>query len=117
MASSLSLLDSQDPNFAVEVIDRLLPIAMDRGASDVHLQPRENGWEVLIRVDGVLTPLTTIPGGGQSDPVSRLMVLAGLPTYRSTHPMEGRLRWQPKLPGNDECGCRGWHACGCLDAA
>ena len=100
MASSLSPLDSQDPNFAVDVIDRLLPVAIDRGASDVHLQPRENGWEVLIRVDGVLTPLATIPGGGQSDPVARLMVLAGLPTYRSTRPMEGRLRWQPKVPGS-----------------
>lgn len=93
MALSLSQLNPQDSNFAVEVIDRLLPLAVQSGASDLHLQPREQGWEALLRVDGVLTPLTNIPGGGQSDPVARLMVLAGLPTYRDTQPMEARLHW------------------------
>ncbi len=100
MATSLWNFDPQDPNFAVEVIDRLLPLVMDRGASDVHLQPRQKGWEVLIRVDGVLSPLGTLHGGGPSDPVARLMVLAGLPTYRSTRPMEGRLQWQPVQPAS-----------------
>lgn len=47
----------------------------------------------MLRIDGVLTLLTLLPGGGASDPVTRLMVLAGLPTYRSGQPMEGRLKW------------------------
>lgn len=102
MASSLTQLDPQSSDFAVDLIDRLLPIVMDRGASDVHLQPRESGWEILIRVDGVLIPLVNVAGGGPSDPVARLMVLAGLPTYRSTRPMEGRLRWQPVAAGDDK---------------
>jgi general secretion pathway protein E len=92
-SSPLSNLDPLDENFAVDVVDRLFPMAIARGASDIHLQPREKGWELLFRIDGVLSVAEFLPGGGASDPASRLMVLAGLPTYRSGQPMEGRLRW------------------------
>ncbi|MGI9473894.1 MAG: ATPase, T2SS/T4P/T4SS family, partial [Rubripirellula sp.] len=89
-----SAFDPADPEFAVSVVDALLPVAIRRGASDIHLQPREDGWEVWFRVDGVLSPNGFLRGGGSSDPVSRLMVLAGLPTYRSSQPMEGRIQWE-----------------------
>lgn len=92
-SSPFATLNPQDENFAVDVVDRLIPIAIERGASDIHLQPRQNGWELMLRVDGVLSVAEVIPGGGNSDPVSRLMVLASLPTYRSGQPMEGRLSW------------------------
>ena len=58
------------------------------------MQPRSEGWEVLLRVDGVLSVRGELPGGGSGDPVARLMVLSGLPTYRSGSPMEGRLAWE-----------------------
>jgi len=86
-------LNPHDDNFAVDAVNALLSLAIDCGASDVHLQPRAEGWEVLLRVDGVLSLRGTLPGGGSGDPVSRMMVLAGLPTYRSGTPMEGRLAW------------------------
>ncbi len=99
--AALSRLDPNDANFAVDAIELILPMAITRGASDVHLQPRENGWEVLFRIDGVLSVVETLPGGGASDPVTRLMVLSGLPTYRSGQPMEGRLSWsKEESPGS-----------------
>ena len=52
-----------------------------------------------MRVDGVLTAVGVLPRGGSNDPVTRLMVLAMLPTYRSSQPMEGRLRWEAS-PGD-----------------
>ena len=91
--SGVSQLDPRDPEFAVKAIDQLLPCAIKMGASDLHLQPRREGWDLFVRVDGVLQFLVTLPGGGESDPVTRLMVLAQLPTYRSGQPMEGRLKW------------------------
>jgi general secretion pathway protein E len=96
MSTSLSQLDPHDSNFAIDVVDRLVPIALQREASDIHLQPRDDGWQVLLRIDGVLTEIARLRGGGPSDPVTRLMVLASLPTYRSTRPMEGRIRWPTK---------------------
>ena len=89
-------LNAQDANFAVDAVDAILSLAMEVGASDVHLQPRTGGWEVLYRIDGVLSVGGFLAGGGSGDPVARLMVLAGLPTYRSGTPMEGRLIWEAK---------------------
>jgi general secretion pathway protein E len=105
-SSTLSRLDPLDENFAVDVIDRLFPMAVARGASDVHLQPRECGWELLFRIDGVLSVAEVLRGGGSSDPVSRLMVLAGLPTYRSSQPMEGRLSWSGDDANGQEVSMR-----------
>ncbi len=95
-------LNAQDQNFAVDAVDAILSLAMDIAASDVHLQPRAGGWEVLYRIDGVLSVGGFLAGGGSGDPVARLMVLAGLPTYRSGAPMEGRLRWEAK----SKVGCQ-----------
>lgn len=90
----LQTLNPEDADFAVDAVDQVLTMAVQQGASDVHVQPRTGSWEILLRIDGVLSPLCLLPGGGPSDPVTRLMVLAGLPTYRSGQPMEGRLKWE-----------------------
>ena len=88
-------------DFAVELIDRLLPLLIESGASDLHLQPTATGIRLWIRIDGVLSLLGDLPSGTTSNPVSRLMVLAGLPTYRSTMPMEGRLKWANRGPNKE----------------
>ncbi len=88
-------LSPSDPQFAVTFVDRLLELAIRRRASDVHLQPRQASWEVLFRIDGVLVPIGSVPRSDVTDPAARLMVLAGLPSYRSSQPQEGRLMWAP----------------------
>ncbi|MAI69809.1 MAG: general secretion pathway protein GspE [Rhodopirellula sp.] len=90
----LAALNPKDENFAVDAVNALLSQAIDCSASDVHLQPRADGWEILYRIDGVLSVAGVLAGGGSGDPVTRLMVLAGLPTYRAGTPMEGRLVWE-----------------------
>jgi general secretion pathway protein E len=99
MQIELPQLNPQDESFAVDAVDAVLRLAVDSGASDVHLQPRADGWEILFRIDGVLSVNGYLPGGGSGDPVSRMMVLAGLPTYRSGTPMEGRLAWSDQQAG------------------
>ena len=88
----LDSLSPDDSDFAVRAVDILLSMAIESNASDLHLHPRSGGWETAFRVDGVLTGSQFLPHS-QSNPVTRLMVLAGLPTYRSSEPMEGRVRW------------------------
>ena len=70
----------------------LLDAARDSGASDVHVQPTQHGLLVRWRLDGVLQPVGEFSRGKASDVVSRLKVLAELPTYRSDVPQEGRIR-------------------------
>ena len=91
--NSQSLLPD-DPNYATKMVDVCLAGAIRLCASDIHLQPRADGWQVLFRIDGVLDLFREFPISEQSDPVARLMAMAGLPSYRSGVPQEGPLRWQ-----------------------
>ena len=95
-SETLQGLDSLSPEnaeYAVRAVDILLSMAIESGVSDLHLHPRSDGWEIAFRIDGVLAASHFLPLS-QSSPVTRLMVLAGLPTYRSSEPMEGRVRWE-----------------------
>jgi type II secretory ATPase GspE/PulE/Tfp pilus assembly ATPase PilB-like protein len=73
-------------------VDALLRAAVDAHASDLHLTPVADGLELAWRRDGVLNPLARWPGTFASNLVARLKVLAGLLTYRTDLPQEGRLR-------------------------
>jgi general secretion pathway protein E len=88
-------LQPSDPEYAVRLVDRMLATAVERHASDIHLHPRVDHWEILFRLDGVLSVIGRVPRSTLTDPVSRLMVLANIPTYKSGQPMEGRLSQSP----------------------
>nr|WP_286177355.1 ATPase, T2SS/T4P/T4SS family [Rhodopirellula sp. JC639] len=75
------------------MVNDCLAAALQRGASDIHIQPRSGRWEVAFRINGVLHPYETFETSDHSDPVSRLMALAALPSYRAGVPQEGPLRW------------------------
>jgi len=77
---------------AVEIVDSVLEAARESGASDVHLIPTESGLEVHWRIDGVLHAIETLREEISANVVSRLKVLAGLLTYRSETPQEGRIQ-------------------------
>lgn len=94
----LKTLAPDDPNYAVQLVDQVLQIAVARGASDIHLHPRAASWEILLRIDGVLQKIADVPKGTSTDPAARLMVMAHLPTYQAGRPQEGRLV-QTSMPG------------------
>lgn len=92
LPEQLARLSPQSPDYAVHLVDAVLQLAVERSASDVHLQPRQGGWEILLRIDGVLNLIGEVPKGASTDPVARLLVLAGLPTYQAGRPLEGRIQ-------------------------
>jgi general secretion pathway protein E len=86
-----------DPQYASLVIDTLLAEACAAGASDVHLQPGQNGLELKYRLDGVLTTAAVFPASLSANIVARLKILADLLTYHTDRPQEGRIR----MPNSD----------------
>ena len=88
----------QDPNYVTELVDQLLRAATELGASDLHLQPASDGFEVRWRIDGVLHPAAVLPAPVGAKVVARLKVLAELLTYKTEVPQEGRIR----VPGEVE---------------
>jgi type II secretory ATPase GspE/PulE/Tfp pilus assembly ATPase PilB-like protein len=97
VSTELRKLDSSGPLYATQFVDLLLAAAREVGASDVHLHPQvgrsmASSYEVRWRIDGVLQTLGEFPRGSAADIVARLKVLAGLLTYRTDVPQEGRIR-------------------------
>jgi type II secretory ATPase GspE/PulE/Tfp pilus assembly ATPase PilB-like protein len=72
----------------------VLTAAVETRASDVHFEPTGNGLEVRFRLDGVLQEVASAPVERAAPLVARLKVLAGLATYRTDTPQDGR------IPGN-----------------
>ena len=97
LADALRKLDSSDPDYATRGVDALLAAARAAGATDVHLQPNAAGLTLKFRVDGVLLSVAAFPAAVAGNVVARLKVLAGLLTYHTDRPQEGRIR----LPQDD----------------
>ncbi len=84
-------LNPKSDDYAAKIVDRLFKTAIENGASDLHLDSLANGLIVRMRAKGSLTPLATIPYGQNSQVIARIKSLAGLLTYRTDIPQEGRI--------------------------
>jgi general secretion pathway protein E len=73
------------------LVDAVLAEAVRRGASDVHVEPMADGYELRLRIDGLLEPTGRLDVAAGRGAVARLMVMAGLLTYRLDVPQEGRV--------------------------
>jgi len=92
VATELASFDPRDPQYAVQVVDRLLTLGPRLQASDLHLQPSAAGLEVKLRIDGVLQTAALLPSAVAANVIARLKVLSELLTYRTDIPQEGRVR-------------------------
>lgn len=79
------------PQSAPEALDGIVQMAEQAGASDIHLQMRGKSAEISFRLDGVLTPVTTLAGEVAERVFGRIKFLARLKTYQETLPQDGRI--------------------------
>jgi len=78
------------------IVDDLLELAVQSKATDLHLTPAEDeGLRLDLRIDGVIQPFGILPQAVSSQTVARIKVLAGLLTYRTEIPQEGRIAPEP----------------------
>ncbi len=56
--------------------NKIITSAIDQKASDIHIEPRSNGYVVRYRVDGALKEMLKIPQKVESSVISRFKVLA-----------------------------------------
>jgi general secretion pathway protein E len=75
------------PEFLADLVRR----AEASGASDVHLQMQGKRAEVAFRLDGVLTPVSSIEEGLAEKVFGRVKYLARLKTYQDSLPQDGRI--------------------------
>lgn len=76
----------------VALLDDVLLEAIQRGASDIHFEPQEDGLSVRIRVDGVLSNRRLLPAQFKAQILTRVKVLSHLDIAEQRLPQDGRLR-------------------------
>ncbi|MDO8622335.1 MAG: GspE/PulE family protein, partial [bacterium] len=76
----------------VRIVDTLLQHAISRQASDIHIEPTEQGVSVRFRIDGVLQPTTTLPRTVMAGIIARIKVLANLKIDEHRLPQDGRFK-------------------------
>jgi general secretion pathway protein E len=83
----------------IQLVNLLVLRAIDMGASDIHLEPFEDTFEVRYRKDGILFKAEAPPKGLQAAVISRLKIMARLDIAERRLPQDGRFRL--KVKGRD----------------
>ena len=74
------------------LVNALLLSAIQRGASDIHVEPYEREMRIRFRVDGVLHPVMTPPLKYRDPITSRLKIMARLDIAEKRLPQDGRIK-------------------------
>ncbi|KAA5974702.1 MULTISPECIES: type II secretion system protein GspE [Pantoea] len=75
---------------AIEAAELILRQALERRASDVHIEPGAEGMRVRLRIDGVLHPLSSLPVTQPGALLARLKILGGLDIAERRLPQDGQ---------------------------
>ena len=75
-----------------QTVNLLLEYAIKSGASDIHIEPREDFVQVRYRVDGVLKEVNKLPRNVQGALVSRIKILSNLKIDERRVPQDGRFK-------------------------
>ncbi len=84
--------DQESDAAAIRMVDRLVAHGARLGASDIHVEPQQDGVRIRMRVDGVLREVMQLPLGAYSSIVARLKLISGLNVIERRVPQDGRTR-------------------------
>ncbi|MEY2726452.1 MAG: Type traffic warden ATPase [Planctomycetota bacterium] len=90
-AEAFARLSPREDTYVPALASLVLQEARRQRASDVHLVPEETRLRMQFRIDGVLHSIASFDRELGNRLVARLKVLAGLLTYRTEIPQEGRV--------------------------
>ena len=78
----------------INIVNSLISQSIRTGASDIHLEPLENGLRVRFRVDGVLREITSFPKHTQGAIISRVKIISNMDIAEKRVPQDGRIQVQ-----------------------
>ena len=83
-----------DPNDApiVKYVNKVLVDAINRGASDIHIEPFERELRIRFRIDGILHKITTQPISFAPRIIARIKIISKLDIAERRVPQDGRVK-------------------------
>ena len=76
----------------VKLVDELVAEAVKKEASDIHLEPQENGFYCRYRIDGILQKPRSLDAKLQSAVISRIKIMANIDIAEKRLPQDGRIQ-------------------------
>ena len=89
-AASLERQSGEAP--VIRLTNALFLAAIQRGASDIHIEPYEKDLRVRFRIDGVLQSVMTPPLKLRDPLISRIKIMARLDIAEKRLPQDGRIK-------------------------
>lgn len=75
-----------------QTVNLIIEYAVKSGASDIHIEPRENFVSIRYRIDGILKETNKLPKKVMASLISRIKILANLKIDERRAPQDGRFK-------------------------
>jgi type IV pilus assembly protein PilB len=85
----VDISESEGPVMAF--VNQLLRRAVIERASDLHLEPSQDGLRIRFRVDGLLHDVTSAPASLRAGIISRVKIMTGMDIADHRRPQDGRV--------------------------
>lgn len=87
----------EDPQAAgegpvIRIVNLIIREALRQRASDIHIEPLEQGMRVRFRIDGILQDILTIPKESKNAVGVRVKLMANMDITNTQTPQDGRFR-------------------------
>src|SRR5437868_4673685 len=84
------LLQKSKTTPAVQVVASTIKAAVQRSASDIHIEPQSAETAIRLRIDGILRDFQRIPKALQNSVASRVKILSDMDISERRAPQDGR---------------------------
>lgn len=78
-----------DSNIVVKFVNKIISDGIDMRASDIHIEPRLDGYAVRYRKDGILREALRLPAKTESAILTRLKVISKMNIAEHRRPQDG----------------------------
>jgi len=78
----------------ISLLNQLIVFGVRRGASDMHIEPREDNVSIRYRIDGILYELFTLPRDLLAPIIARIKIVSKLRIDEHMRPQDGRFTFQ-----------------------
>ncbi len=75
-----------------DIVNSIILDAINKGASDIHFDPFDDGIKIRIRVDGQLNDYSIVPLYVKRNMITRIKIISGMNITESRTPQDGAIR-------------------------
>ena len=68
----------EENNTATDIVDNIIKLAIEKRASDIHVEPQAENLRVRFRIDGILFTVATLPREKQPQIIGRLKAISNM---------------------------------------